>query len=215
MSESIRFFSVAAMLLVAVTFLSIRERDEVVPARQRFATFPHKLGTWVGTDLIFSPDVLETLGPGDFLNREYRDATGENTGVDLFLAYFPTQRTGDTLHSPRHCLPGSGWIPLESSEIAISPRGEAPFRVNRYLIERGPQRALALYWYWAHGRAESNEYWAKYYLVRDSIRLNRSDGSMIRVTTELQPHESVADAQSRLLALLNPVFGALDTYVPR
>jgi EpsI family protein len=133
----------------------------------------------------------------------------------LFVAYFPSQRTGDTLHSPKNCLPGAGWQPLKSSKIKIALPGGEPFLVNRYLIAKGAHRGLALDWYWAHGRAVTSEYWAKFYLVEDAIRLNRSDGSLIRVATELGQHESTADAQRRLLSLLNVVFPGIETYIPR
>jgi EpsI family protein len=213
--SNLRFIAAAILLAGTALFLQARNRDEVVPPRENFASFPHRFGTWVGRDVNIEPDVLQTLGPGDFLTREYRDIAVDDASVDLFVAYFPSQRTGDTLHSPKNCLPGAGWQPLKSSKIKIALPGREPFLVNRYLIAKGAQRGLALYWYWAHGRAVTSEYWAKFYLVEDSIRLNRSDGSMIRVATELEQHETAADAQRRLLSLLNAVFPAIETYIPR
>jgi EpsI family protein len=103
---------------------------------------------------------------------------------------------------------------VDSSRIKIDLPGHEPFLVNRFVIAKGAQRGLALYWYWAHGRAVASEYWAKFYLVKDSVRLRRSDGSLIRVTTELKPHESTADAQGRLLSLLKVVFPAIEAYMP-
>jgi len=130
------------------------------------------------------------------------------------VAYFPSQRAGDTLHSPQNCLPGAGWLPVDSSRIEIALPGRESFLVNRFVIAKGAQRGLALYWYWAHGRAVASEYWAKFYLVEDAIRLNRSDGSLIRVTTELRRHESAADAQRRLVSLLEVVFPTIEAYIP-
>jgi EpsI family protein len=74
---------------------------------------------------------------------------------------------------------------------------------------------LVLYWYWAHERAVASEYWAKYYLVADSIRMRRSDGSLIRLTTKFMPGESISSAQERLLALADNVSPIIDNYVPR
>ncbi len=210
-------FAVAALLLAGTgLFLQARNRVEFVPPRQQFASFPHRMGTWVGSDVNISPEVLQALGPGDFLTRDFRNEAEEwDSGVGLFVAYFPSQRAGDTIHSPKNCLPGAGWEPLQSSRIEITLPGVEPFMVNRYVIAKGARRLLVLYWYWAHGRAAASEYSAKFYLVRDSIGLNRSDGSLIRVTTELGPGESAAGAQRRLLSLLNAVFPAMDAYVPR
>ena len=209
---------VVAVLLLASTalFLHARNRDEIVAAREKFASFPQHLGDWVGSDVNIAPDVLETLGPGDFLLRDYRNAAAEGDApVGLFMAYFPSQRFGDTIHSPQNCLPGAGWQPVRSSRIEITLPGRERVPANRYIVAKGNQRGLVLYWYWAHGRGIASEYWAKFYLVKDSMRLHRSDGSLIRVTTELRQHESAAQAQQRLLSFLRNVFPVMEAYVPR
>jgi EpsI family protein len=160
-------------------------------------------------------DVLDILGPGDFLQRFYESTAASQPYVDLFVAYFPSQRAGDTIHSPKHCLPGSGWLPTESSTISISLPGRGPFQANRYVIAKGDDRQLVLYWYWAHDRALASEYWAKFYLVADSIQLNRSDGSLVRIITPLPPGEGVEAAQQRLLAFAGNIVPRLDRYIPR
>jgi len=135
--------------------------------------------------------------------------------VDLFLAYFPSQRAGDTIHSPKNCLPGAGWSPVEARRISIALPGRAPFPANRYVIAKGSERQLVLYWYWAHERAVASEYLAKFYLVADSIRMNRSDGSLVRVTTPLNAGETADAAQARLLAFAANVVPLINPYVPR
>lgn len=215
MNDSLRLLVVSVLLAGAALFLKVRHQDEIVPARDSFISFPHQLGAWVGSDENIPPDVLQVLGPGDFLTRDYRDTSGDGDRVDLFVAYFSSQRAGGTLHSPKNCLPGAGWVPVQSSKTMIALPGREPFLVNRYVIAKGSQRGLALYWYWAHGRAVASEYWAKFYLVEDSIRLNRSDSSLIRVTTELRQNEGAARAQERLVSLLKVAFPVMDAYVPR
>jgi EpsI family protein len=135
--------------------------------------------------------------------------------VDLFLAYFPSQLAGDTMHSPQHWLPGSGWWPVESSRVSIALTGHAPFSANRYLIAKGDERRLVIYWYLAHDRAVASEYWAKFYLVVDSIRLHRSDGALIRVTTPLGSVETADSAQQRLLSFATQIVPAMGQHVPR
>jgi EpsI family protein len=187
----------------------------MVPTRQSFADFPRNFGGWTSSDFTISKDVSEVLGPGDFLLRSYENSARPQPEVDLFLAYFPSQKAGDTIHSPRNCLPGAGWEPIESGRITISLPAIAPFEVNRYIIAKGDDRQLVIYWYWAHGRAVASEYWAKFYLVADSIRLNRSDGSLVRLTTPMISGENEAAADQRLLALAGYIVPQLDRYVPR
>jgi EpsI family protein len=90
-----------------------------------------------------------------------------------------------------------------------------PFMVNRYVIAKGPDRQLVLYWYLAHDRAVASEYWAKFYLVSDSMRMNRSDGSLIRLTTPMLRGETVDHAQKRLVALAGLIVPRMNDYVPR
>jgi EpsI family protein len=208
---------IVATLLLAGTalFLQTRAGSEVFPPRQPLQNVPKQLGPWTGTDVEISQEVKEILGNGEFLQRVYRSDSANQPPIDLFIAYFPSQRAGDTIHSPKHCLPGSGWLPLESSRISIAPRGASPFIVNRYIVGKGEARQLVLYWYWAHSRAVASEYWAKFYLVADSIRMNRSDGALVRVNTPMNEGETTEHAQERLMSVVDSLNPLLDRYIPR
>jgi len=213
-ASNLRFSAAVILLAATALFLRAQSRSEITPPHKQLASFPRQCGPWTGQDMIISRDIVDVLGPGDFLMRTYQDGVVGDPPVNLFVAYFPSQRAGDTIHSPKNCLPGAGWVPLNSSRVEISfPEGK-PFLVDRYLIKKGAQRDLVLYWYWAHNRATASEYWAKVYLIADSIRLRRSDGSLIRVTTEIRQSESVDMAQARLLSLLSNVVPALEAYLP-
>jgi EpsI family protein len=214
MKSQWRFWVAAALLVGTALLLHARDSSEVIPARQPLASFPPTLGNWISRDLPIEQDVRNVLGPGDFLLREYLDPAN-GSDVDLFIAYFPSQRSGDAIHSPKNCLPGSGWTPVRADRISVSVPGQAPFPANRYLIARGEDRQLVLYWYLAHGRAVASEYAAKFYLVADSIRERRSDGSLIRFTTVLARGESLESAQQRLLTLAGHVVPLVSNYVPR
>lgn len=215
MSSRTRFVVTAILLATTALFLNARSRNEVFPPREPLSALPLQLGSWMGTSIPIQQDVLDVLGAGDFLLRVYRDQTVRQPYVDLFVAYFPSQRAGDTIHSPKNCLPGAGWAPIESGRIQVSLPGQAPFQANRYVIAKGNDRQLVLYWYWAHDRAVASEYWAKFYLVADSMRLNRSDGSLIRVTTPMLPNETATAAQDRLLGFSENVVPILTRYIPR
>jgi EpsI family protein len=215
MASSLRFLLAAALIASAAIFLEARGRNEIFPPRLPLQSFPTRLSNWTGTDIAIQKDVLEVLGPGDFLLRVYQNPAEKQPFVDLFIAYFPSQRTGDTIHSPKHCLPGSGWLPVESSRVTLSLPGHSPFPANSYVIAKGDSRQLVLYWYWAHDRGVASEYWAKFYLVADSMRMNRSDGALVRITTPMYSGETAEAAQQRLLPFAGNVAPLLDNYIPR
>lgn len=210
-----RIVVAAGLLVITALLLQARSSNEVQPPREKLSSLPLQLGPWTGTDISIPQDILDILGAGDFLLRVYRTPDPSQPYVDLFAAYFPSQRSGDSIHSPKNCLPGAGWSPVESNRVMLSLPGHAPFPANRYVIAKGEDRMLVLYWYLAHDRAVASEYWAKFYLVTDSMRLNRSDGSLIRVTTPLRRGETIDVAQQRLVSLAGNVMPRIDRYVPR
>ncbi|HZR57767.1 MAG TPA: EpsI family protein [Terriglobales bacterium] len=213
--KSFRFAIVVSLLTGTALLLNVFSHGEIYPSRLSLAYFPERLGKWVGTTLPMTKEVLDILGPGDYLLRDYQDSTSLEPPVGLFIAYFPSQRAGDTIHSPKHCLPGAGWWPVESSKITVSLPGHVPFPANRYVIAKGDERQLVIYWYLAHDRAIASEYWAKFYLVTDSIRLHRSDGSLVRIITPLRPAEPIDEAQDRLLSFADNITPVINQYVPR
>jgi len=215
MSFNARFLLTALVLAGTAILLQAARSQEDVQPRQSFVSFPREINDWQGIDLSIAPEVLRVLGPGDFLSRNYRQRSSNSPPVNLFVAYFPSQRAGDTIHSPKHCLPGSGWFPIESERVRLSLHGLGIIPVNRYLVAKGDDRDLVIYWYWAHGRALASEYSAKLYLVADSMTMNRSDGSLIRILTALRPGESLDAAQSRIQSFAGDLFPLMNTFVPQ
>ena len=214
-SRSWMRFSLLALLLIA-TFglLRARNREEVLPAHDGLKNFPLSLGDWQGRDLPISPETLEVLGPGDFLTRDYFNPA-QHEIANLFIAFFPSQRQGDTIHSPKNCLPGAGWVPTESTRIWMDGQNGQKIEVNRFLLEKGGEQALVLYWYQAHGHVTPSEYMAKYHLVADSIVMNRSDGALVRIVTLLKNGESPSDAETRVMRFAQLAMPHLDNYIPR
>ncbi len=210
-----RFVLAALLIGVAAILLQARSRIEIVPPHLPLSSFPAELLNWSSTEVIQDADTLAVLGHGDFLERVYEDPNGKLPYVDIFLAYFPSQRTGETPHSPQNCLPGSGWNPDENTRITLSIPGHAPFPANRYVISKGNSRQLVLYWFWAHDRGVASEYWAKYYLVKDAIAMNRSDGALVRFVTPMFPGETPNAAQQRILPFTSAVVPMLNNYFPR
>jgi EpsI family protein len=209
-----RFLAVMALLLVTSLLLRGQSDDRArLPERQEFSRFPMRIGDWEGRPAGIPADVREVLGDGDFLERVYQQP-GE-TPVDLFLAYFPSQRAGNTMHSPQNCLPGSGWTPISQALAQVALPHSEPVTVNRYVVARGVERELVLYWYLIHGRVVADEYRAKFFLVSDAIRLNRKDGALSRIITPVTPHETIEGAERRAVRFGQEISPLLEAYIPR
>jgi EpsI family protein len=204
------------IVLLAATVLGLQARgyQEILPSYQHLATFPKQIGDWRARDLSLTPDELDILGPGEFLLRDYLRRADE-LSVNLFIAFFPSQRTGDTIHSPQNCLPGSGWTSLESVRIPVRRRDGTTISINRYVVARGADRDLVFYWYQAHGRVTPSEYWAKIFLVTDAIRMNRTDGALIRVTIPIREPGGEGAAESEALTFVHQILPLLEAYIPR
>jgi EpsI family protein len=210
----LRFSLLALLLTGTFGLLKARDREEVLAPHDSLQNFPLALGSWQGRDLPISPDVLDSLGPGDFLARNYFNPS-QREAANLFIAFFPSQRQGDTIHSPKNCLPGAGWVPTESTRIWMDGQNGRKIEVNRYLLEKEGERALVLYWYQAHGQVTPSEYKAKYHLVADAIVMNRSDGALVRIVTPLKNGENPTDAEMRAARFAQLVIPLLDSYIPR
>jgi EpsI family protein len=215
----LRFSAAAAMMLATALVLQAHSRSEYFPPRTSLTSLPSQIDGWSGTNNVLDKQTLEILGPGEFLVRDYEYTAPAQSQpppwINLYIAYFPSQKTGDTIHSPNHCLPGAGWVPT-SREIIQLPRPDgSSFPVNRYVVAKGQERQLVLYWFQAHGRAVASEYWAKYYLVADSVRMNRSDGGLVRLMTPMINGESTEAAQARVMKLGSKLIPVLDDYIPR
>jgi EpsI family protein len=214
MSTLTRMWVVTILLVGASVVIGRASQTEVAIPRERFSVFPMTINQWSGRpDPPLAQHVLDVLGVDDYMSRTYYAANGEV--ANLYMGFYQNQREGDTIHSPLNCLPGSGWEPIEKQRVQLrTPNG--PAMVNELVIEKGLDHQLVLYWYQAHGRVVASEYWGKTYLVLDALRLNRTDGSMIRVITNLgdNPKERRPRASAIAHAFAEMVLPMLGPYVP-
>jgi EpsI family protein len=208
--------------VAGVGLVARAERPEPVPNRTSFDRFPMVIEKWRGVqEPPIDANILAVLGVDDYLTRAYFPP--ERSGVGLYIGYYGSQRQGDTMHSPLNCLPGSGWEPVSKSYLPISmaagspdaPDGSNPdVVVNRYVVQKGLDRVLVLYWYQSHGRVVASEYWGKFYLVRDAIRLNRTDGALVRVIASIDGDDGDASAERTAVGFVKAVFPVLSAYLP-
>lgn len=162
------------------------DRDTAAELRRPLSTLPVRIGAWhsISEDSLALP-VRQVLHADDLLARTYEVIPG--TQVQLFIAYYRTQRSGEAMHSPRNCLPGSGWEPISVSLMRTDVGGGRVEQLNRYLVEKEDHRLLVVYWYQEHSRMIADEYRGKLYLMWDSIRKGSRDGALVRVSVPLIP----------------------------
>ncbi len=188
-------------------------RQENVPAARPLADFHVLSPNWhVFQDEPLDKETVDVLQADDLLSRLYKnDRNGEIAA--MFVAYFKTQRTGKTPHSPKNCLPGSGWVPSESGFLDIQVPGEKkPISVNRYVVARGDNQSVVLYWYQSHNRVVASEYAAKFYTVADAIRFNRSDTALVRVVVPVSGGQ-VQQATNQAVDFVQTFFEPLRQYL--
>jgi len=209
---SILFGLAVLPMLVAAIGLQAHSSTEIV---KHVSSIPEQVGDWTGTDDPIDKDTLDILGPGEYLLRDYQNTSEPQPPINLYIPFFPSQSAGDTIHSPEHCLPGAGYIPI-SREVIQLPRPDGPpIPVNRYVVSKLGDRQLVLYWFQAHNRVVASEWKAKYYLIADSIHLNRSDGGMVRLMSPMMRGESADAAQARIMKLGSQLLPRIDNYIPQ
>jgi EpsI family protein len=189
-------------------------RKETPPSIAPLETFPQRLGTWTMVqEGVVEKEVMDVLRADDVLTRTYADQTARRA-ANLFVAFFKTQRTGQAPHSPKNCLPGSGWVPSESDVVNIAVPGRAkPIEANRYVVSKGEDRSLVLYWYQSRNRTVASEYRAKIFLVSDAIRYNRTDTALVRVVVPVVQNDT-ADATATAEQFVQAFFSTLLQRLP-
>lgn len=212
MRPSLRVVLSGALLIGALLILQLRSSGEAVPIRKPLGDFPTALGAWQGREAtIFEVEILNVLRVTEYLMRRYVDQAGRS--LWLYIGYWETQRKGAQMHSPKNCLPGSGWEPLEGSQVTIPlPPPFAPITVNRYLIQKDQAQQLVFYWYHSQGRAIAGEVAARIELVKNAILRNRTDGALVRVSSPI--YGSVPDTSQLLVKYVQTLYPVLHEFLP-
>ncbi len=209
------FWGAAALLLGFITITFVLPRPtEVLPVRTEFIRFPMQIGNWRGVSQALEGVYLDELKLQDYVLANYTSAGAGS--VNLYVAYYDSQRKGEAVHSPRSCLPGGGWQIKDFGQhrlAGVSIDG-VPLTVNRALIQMGDDRQLVYYWFQQRGRVIDNEFAVKWYLFWDAFTRHRTDGAMVRLMTRLPPSTSEIEGDRRLTELTAQVAPILSRFVP-
>jgi EpsI family protein len=205
-----------AILLIAILVVQVgvfygSSRNEYVPELRPLMGMPGNFGEWrMVRQTQVEPEVQAELKADDTVVRDYLNPSGE--GANLYIAFFKTQRTGVVPHSPKHCLPANGFVPLKSDIMMVDTATGQPIAVNRYIVSRGDTKQMVFYWYQMPHRVVAGEYQAKMYLVADALRYNRTDTALVRVVVNFRDTEQATEKVG--LDFIRAAFPALRGYFP-
>jgi EpsI family protein len=191
--------------------MAILPHGAVTELRRPLQTFPMEIADWHGFEQPLADRITAAAGVDSYISRFYFRPGGDSVG--LYVGFYKSQQTGETIHSPKNCLPGTGWQPLEASKVLLRMRGGGTYTVNQYVVENEREKLLVLYWYQSHDRVISSEYWAKIYMAKDAMLLNRTDATLVRVTTKLGRDEK--KAQQLAVSFAELAIHNLDQIIPK
>ena len=210
-----KYLYAATIVLLGQALLSFSaSRGENTPVPGPLKNLPSEFGSWKLAQIgVVDDDTLSVLRADDVVSRDY---VSGNTQANLFLAYFRTQRAGAAPHSPRNCLPGSGWEPVadESGRIDVPVEGQS-IHINKYVVANGDDESVVLYWYQSQGRVIADEFAAKFFLIEDSIRRHRSDTALVRVVVPVTfNHLNSTTAAKRATEFVQAFYPVVDAWFP-
>jgi EpsI family protein len=207
-----RLWIVVLVLLGSTALLHGMSHGEAVVAHQPLRNLPYSISNWTAQEIPMEERIVQAVSVTDYTNRIYVNSA--DSQVWLYVGYYASQRTGDTIHSPKNCLPGAGWEPVHEDYATITLTDGRKIVVNDYVIQNGLNKDLVFYWYQGRGRVIASEYWGKFWMISDSITRNRTDGALVRLITPISGNDGAADAQARLVKFTQTLFPYLNEVIP-
>lgn len=208
-SSSLCFAAILVILTGTFGLSALAKRRRPDPLAVPLTQIAAQISDWTAVkDQQLPEATLHALKPTAYLSRTYRKGAQD---AGLFIAFYEQQRAGESMHSPKHCLPGAGWEIWGQDSATIPVRGR-PARVNRYSIQNNGRRMLMFYWYQSKDRVIASEYLGKLLLARDAIVTGRTSGSIVRLMLEDVPgasEEGIALA-ARIIPEVDRSFGTSD-----
>jgi exosortase D (VPLPA-CTERM-specific) len=201
------------LLIGSCCVASLPARTGVVPQRQPFALFPMNFKDWRGVPHTLDGDSLNALELTDYLLADFTRDANPGMPVNLYVAYYVSQRAGVHLHSPELCIPGGGWTFLRQSVVTLPLAGGKSIPANRIVIERRGVRQLVYYWFQERGRHIARESMRKYYGLKDALLDRRTDGALVRVVVPIVA-EDEAEADSLATKMVADTSLLLEPFVP-
>jgi EpsI family protein len=215
-------FIPALILAAGLGMLGLTHEQERPDPARPLATILDSVAGYSHEKLDVDTNSQRVAGMDEFVNRVYlRDSLQV---FSLYVGYYRYQSQGKSIHSPRNCLPGAGWEPVESATLPISSApGRGSRTMNKYVLANQGNYAAVYYWYQGRGRIESNEYTVKFNLMRDAARFGRTEEALVRLVVPLLTQKNRAQehvraeilrADSLALGLAPRLAREVDTVLP-
>jgi EpsI family protein len=195
-----------AILSMTLAASALSEKAHPGSLAEPLATVPASLDGWQAVkEEPLAPSTLTHLVATDYVSRVYQKAGSQ---LGLFIAYYAEQRSGESMHSPKHCLPGSGWEIWKYGSIDVPVDGGSVV-VNKYSIHKSGVRNVVLYWYQSGPRIIASEYYGKFLLMHDAMFDGRTDGAIVRIIVPDSPGavEDGVKFASRLIPEVRRCYG--------
>ncbi|WP_367878031.1 VPLPA-CTERM-specific exosortase XrtD [Sulfitobacter sediminis] len=210
-----------AATVMMIAFVSVwpfvPDRAAVAPERFAFAQFPQQFGDWrqIGKERRFSPAVERVLSADDYIAVQFGRSPDEPS-LDFFSAWYEDLAADGVMHNPEICLPGAGWeiAKVELVDIASELNLEAPFNINRVIVQRGEERMLVYYWFTHMGRAIPRNATAKFSVLTRGVVAGRFDGAIIRLISPIKKDQPEVEADAQLNDLLTKLLPQLPRFIP-
>jgi EpsI family protein len=175
---SFPFFATTVLLVGTAVLGGLAARRASEPLATPLDGIGSQISGWamLGDQKLPAP-TLKALKPTSYLSRAYRKGPSQ---LELFIAFYAQQRSGESMHSPKHCLPGAGWE-IWKHDSALVPVNGKQVEINKYSIQNSGTRMLMFYWYQSKSRIFASEYLGKILLVRDTVMTGHTAGSIVRI----------------------------------
>ncbi len=206
-------FIVAGIMVLTMIVLGLTSHSEIIKPNKPFDTFPMTIGDWRGTTSKFDQKVYDILGVEDSILASYQ--TNDGRSVQFYVGFYQSQKEGDLIHSPKNCMPGSGWNILNTSieSVDVGQGGSVKnINVIKLILVKESQKQVVLYWFQSRGRIIASEYMQKIWLVIDSITKHRTDGSFVRLISPVVENE--AKTLEILKGFTKEIYPLLNEYIP-
>jgi len=191
---------------------SIKLTQKKIPINKALSTFPVAVDGWKGTHDYLTKDIINALDLSDYVILNYQNSEGKT--VNFYVAYYEIQTKGKSIHSPRSCFTGSGWVLKQDGLKKVRLSNNKTIVVRRLYMEKTGNRQICYYWFYLRGRVISDAYHVKFFNFLDSITRHRTDGALIRIVTPIYNFEMVRDADKRLENFIRMIYPILNKYLP-
>lgn len=207
-------FMVSVILLGATLALSQGiEFREAIPMARPFKDFPMQVKGWEGNRQDMESKFIEELDFNDYIMADYKEGSGKI--VNFYVAYYESQRKGESIHSPESCLMGGGWQFHQAGDVSVDAGDGTKVSLKRAIIAKEPVRQISYYWYPSRGRVLTSAFEMKWYNFWDALTRQRTDGALVRIITLIYPDETPEQAENRMKTFIKDFYPVLSEYLPR